>query len=70
MKVKYFVVEAMTYSGEMEIDEQTYNDWKDKSDEVLGSMILDIVGRNDPTDAEITDVLEFNPVDEEGEEDD
>lgn len=69
MRVRYCVSETLTYSGEIEIDEETYNDWKDKDDDELGNLILDMIDRRDPQDWDVDSVDEFEPVEEDGQED-
>jgi hypothetical protein len=69
MRVRYCVSELLTYSGEIEIDEETYNDWKDKDDDELGNLILDMIDRRDPQDWDVDSVDEFEPVEEDGQED-
>lgn len=70
MKVTYCVRETLTYSGEIEIDEETYNDWKDKDEDTLGNLILDMIDRRDPQDWEVDSVDDFEPVDEDAKEGD
>jgi hypothetical protein len=67
MKVNYCVRETLTFSGEVEIDCDDYNNWKNKEESVLGNLILDIVGRDNPTDCEVDSVDDFEPAASESE---
>ena len=70
MIVRYCVSETLTYSGEIDIDEDTYNDWKDKNDDELGNLILDMIDRDDPQQWDVDSVDEFDPVEEDAQADD
>ena len=59
----------VTEDNKIEIDEETYNDWKDKDEDALGDLILDMIDRNDPQDWEIDSVDDFEPVEEDAQED-
>lgn len=62
MLVRYSVQETLIFSGEMDISEEEYENWKDKSDDLLGDFILDHVDREDPQHFSVDSVDEFEKV--------
>lgn len=61
MKVRYSFEETLTFSGELEMTEEMYNDLKDKTDEQLGEALSDMVDKSDPQDWYIDCVDDFSP---------
>ncbi|MFA5340267.1 MAG: hypothetical protein WC332_00680 [Clostridia bacterium] len=64
MKIKYSVREMLTFSGEIEMTKEEYDDLRKRDDDALGNIILDRIDRNDPSDWEIYAVDDFESVDD------
>ena len=64
VKVKYSVEELVTYSGEIEIEQEDYDTMQEMGYNDLGEALLDFVDRKDPQNWYVFGVDEFEIVHE------
>ncbi len=64
MKVRFSVVEMLTYSGVLEMTEDEYAKMDELEEDALGEALLDRVNRKDPSNWRVESVDEFEPVKE------
>ena len=64
VKVRYSVEELVTYSGEIEIEQEDYDTMQEMGYNDLGEALLDFVDRKDPQNWYVFGVDEFEIVHE------
>lgn len=62
VNVRYPVEERVRYSNTVEMDKKEFDDLNSLDDKALSEALLDVFGRNDPTDWDAQDCDEFELV--------
>lgn len=62
MKIRYSVIQAITYDGILDIEVKEYNSLKDKNEETIGQFILDHINLKYPVNYQIESVDQFEPI--------